>query len=161
MDKSSNTNQDLVRGLIAVLSLGIQENQLDDSEILLDAIKALSPGLSGIDEFSAYIAIKRGQIREALQMYAATPSDDSKWFVMMALCLKLVGDPTWHWHATQSLERDDPSARYAHNLATILLGGEKVENAGTDEAGIPVTAETIGGGAMEHFPDAYASYRAV
>ena len=161
VDKSSEVRQDLIRGLIAILSLGIQENELEDSELLLDAIKTLSPGLKGIDEFSAYIAIKRGFIQEALHMFAAAPTEDSKWFVMMALCLKLSGDPTWHWHATQSLERNDPTALYAHNLARILLGEDAPESVGTDDVSTSATAAAATSNPAQQLPNPYTNYIAI
>ncbi|MBC7500363.1 MAG: hypothetical protein H7315_07685 [Herminiimonas sp.] len=117
--------RDLIQALISILSQGIQDNELDNAEKLLNAIRVLSPELQGLDEFASYIAIKRGFVREALQTYLGTPSETSKWYVMMALCLRLTGDPTWHWHAMQSLEKEDVSSKYAHNLARILLGKEE------------------------------------
>jgi type III secretion protein HrpB1 len=129
MDNPKTVRRDLLQALIAILSQGIQDNALDEAEKLLGAIRLLNPELQGLEEFSSYIAIKRGFVNEALQTYAAAPADNSKWYVMMALCLKLSGDPTWHWHAMQSLERQDESARYAHNLANILLGNDAAEPA--------------------------------
>lgn len=122
MEHPTTVRRDLIQALIAILSQGIQDGALDDAEKLLAAIRILNPSLQGLEEFASYIAIKRGFVREALQTYAGAPADTSKWYVMMALCLKLTADPTWHWHAEQSLERHDESARYAHNLAHILLG---------------------------------------
>ena len=157
MNKTVLVRRDLLQALIAILSQGIQLNELDNSEKLLTAIRILSPDLQGLDEFSSYIAIKRGFVQEALQTYASTPADNSKWYVMMALCLKLTGDPTWHWHAAQSLEKEDSSARYAHNLARILLGLEAVEES-------PMSAEPYAPASGRLEPSvspAYANYLAV
>jgi type III secretion protein HrpB1 len=119
--------KDLIQALISILSRGIQDGNLDDAEEVLATLNILSPGHIGINEFLPYIAIKRGRVREALQMYAASPSDDSKWHAMTALCLRLLGDPTWHGHATQAIEKDDSTSGYAHILARILLGREQEE----------------------------------
>jgi type III secretion protein HrpB1 len=140
--------RDLIQALISILSQGIQDNQLDNSEKLLNAIRVLSPDLQGLDEFASYIAIKRGFVREALQTYSGAPTESSKWYVMMALCLRLTGDPTWHWHAMQSLERDDASSKYAHNLARILLGKEEVadSNVVPEPAASPASSTSSQGG---------------
>ena len=113
---------DFVQALLSLVGQGIRANQLDDAEEVLDALRVLSPNLPNIDEFLPYIAIKRGFARDALQMYAARPVDESRWFAMMGLCLKLLDDPTWHWHATQALEKVDATSYCAHGLAKVLLG---------------------------------------
>lgn len=122
VDNHLEVRKDLVGALVSVLSLGIRDNQLDGSEKLLSAIVILNPDLKCIDEFRSFIAIKRGNVREALQINLAAPSDDSKWYVMMALCLKLADDPTWHSHACQALELNDGYAPSSHDLARMLLG---------------------------------------
>lgn len=146
--------KDLIQALISIVSRGIQDGNLDDAEEILLALKVLSPGLLAVDEFLPYIAIKRGMAREALQMYAASPSDDSKWHAMTALCLRLVGDPTWHWHASQAIERDDPTPGYAHDLASVLLGKEQ-KTPDDDSSESQNTSPTIDS------MTAYANYRAV
>lgn len=146
--------KDLIQALISIVSRGIQDGNLDDAEEVLSALKVLSPGLHAIDEFLPYIAIKRGMAREALQMYAASPSDDSKWHAMTALCLRLLGDPTWHWHATQAIEKNDPTPGYAHDLAAILLGKEQ-EASGGEVKEIQKTSPAIDS------MSAYVNYRAV
>jgi type III secretion protein HrpB1 len=151
--------KDLTSALVSILSQGIQDNALDDAEELLAAIKFLNPALQGIDEFGSYIAIKRGFVRDALRTYNATPADTSKWYVMMALCLKLAGDPTWHWHAEQSLERHDVSAKYSHDLARILLGRDAVV---ADAEAKPAVSEILVGKAAEpHFSDSFVNYLSV
>ena len=122
MESQHNIRQDLTQALVAIVSQGIQNNQLDDAENIVLAIKILCPQWSPIDEFRPYIAIKRGNFREALQMFTSMHADNSKWYAMTALCLKLAGEPTWHGHASLALEKDDATAQCAHGLARVLLG---------------------------------------
>ena len=122
MDDHSEVRNDLVGALLTVLSLGIRDNQLDDAESLLAGLAVLNPELGCIDEFRSFIAIKRGNVREALQMNLAAPADTSKWNVITALCLKLSDDPTWHAHAARALELHDRFAPGSHDLARLLLG---------------------------------------
>lgn len=157
MDQASSIRKDLIRALVSILSQGIQDNQLDDSEKLLAAISILNPELECIDEFKSYIAIKRGFIKEALQVYISSPAETSKWYVMMALCLKLAEDPTWHSHATRSLELQDPSSQYSHTLARVLLGIESSETPTQDPN------DKTGGKQQPpgEYPDSYMNYLAV
>jgi len=151
VDQILPIRKDLIRTMVSLLSQGIQENLLDDSEKLLAAVSILSPDLDCIDEFKAYIAIKRGRVSEALQSYLAAPAESSKWFVMTALCLKLSSDPTWHWHATQCLEKEDAFSQYSHSLARVLLGIEPSVKDDTN-TGLSSAAD---------FPSSYTNYLAV
>lgn len=160
MQSQHSIRQDLTQALVAIVSQGIQNNQLDDAENLIQTLKILCPRWSLIDEFQPYIAIKRGNFREALQMYMSIPSDSSKWYAMTALCLKLAGDPTWHGHANQALEKDDVTAQCAHGLARVLLGmppadGSSVGLAPIDQKPASVVAD------IEDITHVYRSYLAV
>jgi hypothetical protein len=116
--------QDLMRALLSILAEGIHDDKLEDAQKLLEAVKILNPQLGCIDEFTAYIEIKKGSVLEALQIFQNAPADTSKWHAMMGLCLKRIGDPTWHWHASQALEKNDTTADYSKDLARTLLGIE-------------------------------------
>ncbi len=153
VDQDFLVRKDLVSALVAILSEGIQGGQLDDSEKVLSAISILNPKLECIDEFKAYIAIKRGFIKEALQSYTAAPVETSKWHAMMALCLKLAGDPIWNWHATKSLDLEDVMSGYSHALARTLLGLEPKEPDSNP-------ADSSKGSAPQ-YPDSYTNYLAV
>lgn len=160
MANDQTIRQDLTQALVALVSRGIQNNHLDDAENIIHALKILCPKWELIDEFQPYIAIKRGNPREALQMYLATPMDTGKWFAMTALCLKLTGDPTWHGHATQSLEKNDDSSRCAHDLARVLLGmpALEVDSHGTAAAS-PGTAAAVT--ELQDMSHMYTNYLAV
>lgn len=144
-----------IMALISILSRGIQDGQLDDAERVIAALRVLSPGLAAIDEFLPYIAIKRGFPRDALQMYSAVQSNEGKWHAMMALCLKLVGDPTWHFHATQAMEGGNSSSEYSQGLAAVLLGKElPVEK-------IVLTEQAVSGVTASTVPNPYLNYRVI
>lgn len=157
MDQVSVIRKDVIRALVSILSQGIQDNQLDDSEKLLTAITILNPKLECIDEFKSYIAIKRGFVKEALQVYISSPAETSKWYVMTAVCLKLAQDPTWHSHAMRSLELEDSASHYSHTLARVLLGIEAVETPVNDQKS---PASDIQQPSISH-PDSYSNYLSV
>ena len=147
MNDYPDVRNDFVCALLTVLSMGIRDNLLDDSESLLAAVVILSPELGCIDEFTSFIAIKRGNVREALQMTLAAPLDNSKWNVITALCLKLSDDPTWHSHACRALELHDQFAPGTHDLARLLLGQVPAKTEG--DANASTTSE---------FSDSYTNY---
>lgn len=152
VDDNLDVEKLLIGALVSVLSLGIRDNQLDEAENLLAAVVILNPDLRCADEFRSFIAIKRGNVREALQINLAAPSDDSKWYVMMALCLKLAEDPTWHSHACRALELDDRFAPSSHDLARLLLGKES----GKGTAAEPQSSEEAA--TASDFPGSYNNY---
>lgn len=160
MANIQNIRQDLTQALVAIVSRGIRNNQLDDAENIIHAVKILCPKWAAIDEFQPYIAIKRGNPRDALQMYMAAPMDNSKWFAMTALCLKLTGDPTWHGHATQSLEKNDDSSQCAQNLARVLLGMPALEDGSQREGPAPTGAAAAATGHQD-MSHVYTNYLAV
>ena len=154
MDDYPDVRTDLVSALLTILSLGIRDNQFDDSENLLTAVAILRPELGCIDEFRSFIAIKRGNVREALQMNLAAPLDNSKWYVITALCLKLSNDPTWHSHACHALEMHDQFAPGSHDLARLLLG-DVVAKTGEDGS-VPQTDAVEG--INTDFSNSYGNY---
>ena len=160
MPFSTPVRGDLVQALLSLVGQGIRANQLDEAEEVLDALRILSPDLQNIDEFLPYIAIKRGFAKDALQMYAARPVDESRWFAMMGLCLKLAEDPTWHWHAIEALDKQDSTSACAHELARVLLGHA---SASTPETKVPSAAETrpVVNQTFEDPSLAYLHYRTV
>jgi hypothetical protein len=89
----------------------ITENRLDEAEILLDELNALQPDTTEYLVFPVLIAIQRGFIKEALQ-YLNTLGENTA-PELRALCLNILGDPSWNYHARDCLESDDPSVRKA------------------------------------------------
>jgi type III secretion protein HrpB1 len=89
----------------------ITENRLDEAETLLDELNALQPDTTEYLVFPVLIAIQRGFIKEALQ-YLNTLGENTA-PELRALCLNILGDPSWNYHARDCLESDDPSVRKA------------------------------------------------
>ena len=89
----------------------ITDNRLDEAETLLEELNAMQPDTEEYLVFPVLIAIQRGFIREALQ-YLNTLGEDTA-PELKALCLNIIGDPTWNYHARDCLESDDPHVRKA------------------------------------------------
>ncbi|AVS92496.1 hypothetical protein C8246_12655 [Paracidovorax avenae] len=102
---------DPVAALAVRLVEALRDDRLDEAETLLDEMNAMSPETEEHLIFPVLIAIQRGYITEALQ-YLNTLGEDTA-PELKALCLNILGDPTWHYHAQQCLESDDPHVRKA------------------------------------------------
>jgi len=89
----------------------ITDNRLDEAETLLEELNALQPDTEEYLVFPVLIAIQRGYIKEALQ-YLNTLGENTA-PELRALCLNILGDPTWNYHARDCLESDDPTVRKA------------------------------------------------
>jgi type III secretion protein HrpB1 len=89
----------------------ITDNRLDEAETLLDELNALQPDTTEYLVFPVLIAIQRGYIKEALQ-YLNTLGENTA-PELRALCLNILGDPSWNYHARDCLESEDPSVRKA------------------------------------------------
>jgi len=89
----------------------ITDNRLDEAETLLEELNSLQPDTEEYLVFPVLIAIQRGYIKEALQ-YLNTLGENTA-PELKALCLNILGDPTWNYHARDCLESDDPTVRKA------------------------------------------------
>ena len=89
----------------------ITDNRLDEAETLLEELNSLQPDTEEYLVFPVLIAIQRGFIKEALQ-YLNTLGENTA-PELKALCLNILGDPTWNYHARDCLESDDPTVRKA------------------------------------------------
>lgn len=89
----------------------IRDGRLDEAEALLEALKPLVPDPDDFLVFPVVIAIQRGQLVEALHFLGGF--DDDKAAVLKALCLSIIGEPSWQGLATQALNSPDPYVRRA------------------------------------------------
>ncbi|GKS77047.1 HrpB1 family type III secretion system apparatus protein [Acidovorax sp. SUPP950] len=105
----SNVHEDPIAALAVSLVNAIRENQLDEAETMLEELNALSPDTEEYLIFPVLIAIQRGYTQEALQ-YLNTLGEDTA-PELKALCLNILGDPTWHYHAQSCLESGDEHVR--------------------------------------------------
>ncbi|NRF72192.1 hypothetical protein HLB44_34930 [Aquincola sp. S2] len=102
----------------------LREGQLDEADALLQQLCATVPEADELLTFPVLIAIQRGQVREALQFINTV--GEQRCPELKALCLYLLGDPTWHGEATALLDSEDPHVRKAMRE---LLGDFTAEQA--------------------------------
>ena len=107
-----NANQDAIAALATELVEVIRDDRLDEAETLLEELNARSPETQEYLIFPVLIAIQRGYIKEALQYLNEHLEEDAA-PELKALCLNILGDPTWHYHAQQGLESEDAHVRKA------------------------------------------------
>jgi hypothetical protein len=89
----------------------LRDARLDEAEQLLEELNRLAPETEEFLVFPVLIAIQRGFITEALQYLNSLGEDTAP--ELRALCLNILGDPTWHSYAQGCLESDDPYVRKA------------------------------------------------
>ena len=109
---ASDSASDLARAMRDAL----REGQLDDAQAMLDQLSSIIGDEQHLLTFRVLIAIQRGHIREALQMVHAQGHQDGA--ELKALCLHLLGDPSWHGEATALL--DSPNANTRRAMAELL-----------------------------------------
>jgi type III secretion protein HrpB1 len=104
--------EDPIAALATALVDAIRDDRLDEAETLLEELNARSPETQEYLIFPVLIAIQRGYIKEALQYLNEHLEEDAA-PELKALCLNILGDPTWHMHAQQGLESEDEHVRLA------------------------------------------------
>lgn len=109
--EAEQVHTDPAAALAIRLVEAITENRLDEAEVLLEELNTLQPDTEEYLVFPVLIAIQRGFIKEALQ-YLNTLGENTA-PELKALCLNILGDPTWNYHAQDCLESDDPTVRKA------------------------------------------------
>jgi len=105
-------SEDPIAALAAELVEAIRDDRLDEAETLLEELNARSPETQEYLIFPVLIAIQRGYIKEALQYLNEHLEEDAA-PELKALCLNILGDPTWHYHAQRGLDSDDAHVRKA------------------------------------------------
>jgi type III secretion protein HrpB1 len=111
-DSSAAETEDPIAALATALVDAIRDDRLDEAETLLEELNARSPETQEYLIFPVLIAIQRGYIKEALQYLNEHLEEDAA-PELKALCLNILGDPTWHMHAQQGLESEDEHVRLA------------------------------------------------
>lgn len=104
--------EDPVVALATALVEAIRDDRLDEAETMLEELNAMSPETEEYLIFPVLIAIQRGYIKEALQYLNEHLEEDAA-PELKALCLNILGDPTWHLHAQRGLESEDEHVRLA------------------------------------------------
>jgi tetratricopeptide (TPR) repeat protein len=106
------THEEASAALAARLVEAIRDDRLDEAEALLEELNARSPETQEYLIFPVLIAIQRGYITEALQYLNENLEEDAA-PELKALCLNILGDPTWHLHAQRGLDSEDEHVRLA------------------------------------------------
>ena len=97
--------------LAAAMVDALREGELDVAESMLDELHAADPQTKDLLVFPVIIRIQRGQIREALQLVLEAGQD--RFPELKALCLQLLGDPSWYGEAMALIDGDDVTVRRA------------------------------------------------
>ncbi|WPB56262.1 HrpB1 family type III secretion system apparatus protein [Xylophilus sp. GOD-11R] len=105
-----------VRSMVAHL----RANRLDEAQAQYEQLCEVDERLRDMLVFPVLIAIQRGQSLEALQYLNGLPGDPHP--ELRALCLRIVGDPTWHGEAAALVDAPDPYI--ARAMRRLLAGAD-------------------------------------
>jgi type III secretion protein HrpB1 len=97
----------------------IRDNRLDEAQTRLEQLHDAHPPARELLVLPVALALARGHTHDAWQLVNGLPDDQSP--ELKAICLKLLGDPTWHGFATAHEDSADPFVR---NAMRHLLGME-------------------------------------
>lgn len=107
----SNPHQHPAVALARQVIEAIRDGELDQAEALLEELRPLVRNQDDLMVFLVLIDIQRGQVEEAYHGLCALGEDQA--LELKALCLNIMGDPSWHGLATQALEGTDLHTRRA------------------------------------------------
>ncbi|WP_107314211.1 HrpB1 family type III secretion system apparatus protein [Burkholderia metallica] len=114
---------DVVKALIEVVTVGLQRNRIAEAEAVLAAVRVLRPKIKALETFDAWIALKRGQFRDAARILRTVDAEQSPLPLskaLLACCLFAIGDPAWSITANEVIEENsDPDAI---SLVKLLSG---------------------------------------
>ncbi|MCZ2497922.1 hypothetical protein GN316_14245 [Xylophilus sp. Kf1] len=85
----------------------LRDDRIDEADALYQQMCEMDTSAREMLVFPVLIAIQRGQALEALQHINSLPTDRCP--ELRALCLQMVGDPSWHGEATALLDSPDPA----------------------------------------------------
>ncbi|MEJ0003137.1 MAG: HrpB1 family type III secretion system apparatus protein [Pararobbsia sp.] len=88
----------------------LQRNDADQAEVLLAQMHE-NPDTRDFLIFPVTIALLRGRPHDAWQLVNGLPDDRSP--ELKALCLKMLGDPSWYGYATAHEDSPDQFVRQA------------------------------------------------
>ena len=113
----------------------LRRGRLDEAESLYLHLGEQNPGTLDLLAIPVLIAIQRGQLHEALRMVDQQPAGHSP--ELRALCLRVLGDPSWHGEATALLasSSDPVIARAMRQLLAVDDTTATDETADSDDIG--------------------------
>ncbi len=112
-----------VAGMIELISQGIHRGRHDDAELLLAAVRDLRPKLPELDTFDAWIAVGRGQWKDAIRTLRNSEANGETWPLgqaLLAFCQYATGDQDWAISANEVLTTT--ASPEAASLVRLLLG---------------------------------------
>ena len=89
----------------------LRAGRLDEADALYQQLCETHAAAQDMLVFPVLIAIQRGRPLDALQQVNNLPDDRHP--ELRALCLQMLGDPSWHGEATALLDSPDPDIRKA------------------------------------------------
>jgi type III secretion protein HrpB1 len=99
------------RQLAATMVETLRDGRIDEAENLYHQLCEMNPIAQEMLVFPVLIAIQRGQAMDALRYISTLPADRCP--ELRALCLQVLGDPTWYGEAMVLLESPDAGVRKA------------------------------------------------
>lgn len=93
-----------VAGLIDLVSVSIETEQIEDAALILAGIRVLRPNLVELDVLEGWIAIKSGRFEDAVRTLRSLESSPTQWSMgkaMTALCQRRLQDPAWRNSANE------------------------------------------------------------
>jgi type III secretion protein HrpB1 len=91
-------SKELFRALVDVLDYGLYHDLVEDSELVLAALRAMRPRMLELDTFEAVIAMKRNNWEDAMRMLRGVDTNSTAPNVAKALiacCQMASGDSSW------------------------------------------------------------------
>ena len=99
------------RELAAAMVETLRDGRIDEAETLYHQLCEMNPVAREMLVFPVMIAIQRGQAMDALRFIGTLPPDRCP--ELRALCLQVLGDPTWYGEAMVLLDSPDAGVRKA------------------------------------------------
>jgi len=110
----------------------LRRGRLDEADTMYQRLCEQDPKARDMLAIPVLIAIQRGRLLDALRLVDQHPADHSP--ELRALCLRVLGDPSWHGEATALLESPDPViARAMRQLLSVHDEAEDTAFAGSGE----------------------------
>lgn len=96
-----------IEALFDLMNAGMRHHRLEDTDYVLNAIRALRPSVREFDTFEAEIAMKRGQWQAAIHILRNVEAVSPSWLPAKAAlvqCLYAIRDPAWRVTGNEILE---------------------------------------------------------
>jgi len=134
-----------------------------DIDLLVDALRELSPHLPAADMFNGMLQLALGNLDNAIRVFADISNGTTSAVygkALLALALQVKGDPEWRLAADEVLAAGGPAqavalVRAIERQHDVLLAKEHAQRTGVWE--LPASLERAEGQAGDALPDTAAS----